>query len=150
MATRARQSKNEGIQVAIKIGGKTVMATFAEFHLSVVQGLEVGKTSTGESKSIEKITGMNKSTDVTLKRGVIQAKGFSDWLDDVRSGKSKNRKVVVTVPMKGPGKSALRWKLGEVQITKLDAPDLNAKGNSVAIEELVLSAEKVELEPTPR
>jgi len=144
MKTQARRPKDEGIRVEIKIGGKTVTATFAEFHLSVVQGLEGGRTSTG-GKPIEKITGMNKSTDVTLKRGVIQAKGFSDWLDDVRSGKSKNRKVAVTVPMKGPGKSALRWKLGDVQITKLDAPDLNAKGNDVAIEELVLSAEKVEL-----
>ena len=88
---------------------------------------------------------MNKSTDVTMKRGVVADQGFSDWLNEVRDGKKKSRKVVVTVPKRGPGTSAMRWKLRDVSITKYEGPELSGKGTDVAIEELVLSSEKVEL-----
>jgi len=145
MATHTRQLKNEGIRVEIKMGRKTVAATFAEFHLSVVQAVEVGKASGVAGKPIEKITGINKATDVTLKRGVVHDQSFSDWLNDIRSGKCKNCSIVVTVSMKGRGKSALRWKLGDLQISKYEAAALNAEGNDVAIEELVLTSEKVQL-----
>ena len=144
MTTHALRPKSEGIRVEINRGRKTVAATFAEFHLSVVQAVEVGKAR-GGGKPIEKITGMNKATDVTMKRGVVHDQSFSDWLNDIRSGKCKNCSVVVTVPMKARGKSVLRCKLGNVQISKYDSPALSGKGNDVAIEELVLSSEKVEL-----
>ena len=36
--------------------------------------------------SVMKITGMNKSTDVTLKRGVIGSLTLYQWLDDIRNG----------------------------------------------------------------
>ena len=140
---RAKRQDKDGIRVEIKVGKKTVAATFAEFHLSVVPAGDAGKKAS--NKSIAKITGMNKSTDVTMKRGVIADQGFSDWLNDVRDGKSKSREVVVTVPKRGPGTSAMRWKLRDVWITKYEGPDLNGKGNDVAIEELVLSSERVEL-----
>ena len=71
--------------------------------------------------------------------------GFSDWLNDVRSGKSKHGTVVVTVPTKGPGKAGARWKLQDVWISKIEGPTLKGKGNDVAVEELVLSSEKIEL-----
>ena len=141
----AAQSKRpDGIRVEIKLGKKKVGATFAEFHLSVVPAADAGN-KTSKKKSIAKITGMNKSTDVTMKRGVVADQGFSDWLNEVRDGKSKSRKLVVTVPKRGPGTSAMRWKLRDVSIKKYEGPELNAKGTDVAIEELVLSAERLEL-----
>ena len=139
----ARAKRPDGIRVEVKVGKKKVAATFAEFHLSVVPAKEAGKKAS--KKSIAKITGMNKSTDVTMKRGVVADQGFTDWLNEVRDGKKKSRKVVVTVPKRGPGTSAMRWNLRDVWVTKYEAPDLNGEGNDVAIEELVLSSEKVEL-----
>ena len=139
----ARAKRPDGIRVEIKVGKKKVAATFAEFHLSVVPAGAAGKKTS--NKSIVKITGMNKNTDVTMKRGVVADQGFSDWLNDVRDGKSKSRKVVLTVPKRGPGTPAMRWKLRDVWITKYEGPDLSGKATDVAIEELVLSSERVEL-----
>ena len=33
-----------------------------------------------------KITGLNKATDVTLKRGVIGSLNLYQWLNDIRNG----------------------------------------------------------------
>src|SRR5688572_18441304 len=44
--------------------------------------------------SVRKITGLNKSTDVTLKRGVIGALNLYQWLDDIRNGNQKAYKDV--------------------------------------------------------
>ena len=143
MTARAKRPDKDGIKVEIKVGKKKVAATFAEFHLSVVCAAKADKKTS--KKNIVKITGLNKNTDVTMKRGVVADQGFSDWLSELRDGKKKSRKVVVTVPKRGPGASAMRWKLRDVWITKYEPSDLNGKGSHIAIEELVLSAEKVKL-----
>ena len=38
------------------------------------------------SARVQKLTGLNKATDVTLKRGVIAAVDLNDWLEQVRRG----------------------------------------------------------------
>src|SRR4051812_36853374 len=37
--------------------------------------------------SVLKVMGMNKSSDVTLKRGIIGALDLYSWLDDIREGR---------------------------------------------------------------
>jgi phage tail-like protein len=37
--------------------------------------------------NVQKITGINKSTDVTLKRGVVSARAFEEWLEQSRGGR---------------------------------------------------------------
>ncbi|HXM32677.1 MAG TPA: phage tail protein, partial [Chthoniobacterales bacterium] len=39
-----------------------------------------------KENSVRKITGMNKATDVTLKRGVIGSLNLYQWLNDIRNG----------------------------------------------------------------
>src|SRR5215813_10017893 len=39
-----------------------------------------------KENSVRKITGLNKSTDVTLKRGVIGSLNLYEWLNDIRNG----------------------------------------------------------------
>src|SRR4026208_1546365 len=45
--------------------------------------------------SVRKITGLNKATDVTLKRGVIGSLYLYDWLNDIRNGNQKAERSVV-------------------------------------------------------
>ena len=42
----------------------------------------------GNSKenSVQKLTGLNKATDVTLKRGIIGLLNLYQWLDEIRNG----------------------------------------------------------------
>src|ERR1044071_10219866 len=49
-----------------------------------------------KENSVMKITGMNKSTDVTMKRGVIGSLNLYRWLDQIRNG-DQNAMRTVTV-----------------------------------------------------
>src|SRR5689334_18495348 len=51
-----------------------------------------------KENSVQKITGLNKATDVTLKRGVIGSLDLYSWLDDIRNG-DENAKRTVTVSL---------------------------------------------------
>ena len=41
-----------------------------------------------KENSVRKITGMNKATDVTLKRGVIGSLNLYRWLDQIQIGRA--------------------------------------------------------------
>jgi len=98
--------------------------------------------------SVRKITGLNKSTDVTLKRGVIGSLTLYQWLDQIRNGDQKNalRNVVIQLQNEDHSKVVQTWKLLRARIIKHTSGPLNAKGTDVAMEELVLAYERLEME----
>src|SRR4029079_5490572 len=78
-------------------------------------GMEVtvSEYRTGNSKenSVMKITGMNKSTDVTMKRGVIGSLDLYDWLNQIRNGdQSALRTVRVTLQNEDHSAAVVSWK----------------------------------------
>ena len=96
---------------------------------------------------IGKINPVHKATDVTLKRGVIGASQLQQWLNDLRSG-GPGALRPVTIQLQNEDRSAVvqRWKLSRARIIKHTSGPLNAKGNDVAIEELTLSCERLDIE----
>src|SRR6266568_748462 len=48
-----------------------------------------------KENSVRKITGLNKSTDVTLKRGVIGSLNLYSWLNQIRNGDENALRTVV-------------------------------------------------------
>ena len=114
-------------------------------------GMEVtvSEYRTGNSKenSVMKITGMNKSTDVTMKRGVIGSLNLYKWLDQIRNGdQDALRTVTVTLHERGPQPRCMTWKLMRARIIKSTFGPFNAKGTDVAMEEMVLAYERLEME----
>jgi len=103
----------------------------------------------GNSKenSPMKITGLNKATDVTMKRGVIGALDLYSWLNDIRNG-NQNALRTVTIQLQNEDHSQVvqTWKLLRARIVKHTSGPFNAKGSDVAIEEIVLAYERLELE----
>ncbi len=98
-----------------------------------------------EFSHIDKFTGLNKAIDVIMKRGVISSSTLQDWLDDIRK-KHKRAKRKVRVTLKDERNNVVQtWTLVGSRIVKYTGPPLNAKGNDVAIEELVLSYERIEM-----
>lgn len=97
--------------------------------------------------SVRKITGLNKSTDVTLKRGIIGSLNLYQWLDDIRNG-NQNAIRPVTIQLQNEDHSAivLTWKLFRARIIKHVSGPMNAKGTDVAMEELTLAYERLEME----
>jgi phage tail-like protein len=114
-------------------------------------GMEVtvAEYRTGDMKenSVQKITGLNKSTDVTLKRGVIGKLDLYKWLDGIRRGDQKDALKTVVIHMKDEthSRAVLTWVLHRARIIKHVSGPLNAKGTDVAMEELTISYERLEM-----
>jgi len=97
-----------------------------------------------ECTRVEKITGINKSTDVILKRGVVSASDLQNWLDQIRKGDWKAGRTVTIVQQDEEHKIVQTWKLLRARIIKHVSGPLNAKGTDVAMEELVIAYERLE------
>jgi phage tail-like protein len=94
-----------------------------------------------------KINNVYKTNDVTLKRGIIGSTAFFDWIRDVRDG-AQNVLSTVTIELMAEDHSGpvMTWTLTNARPMKYTGVTLNAKGGTdVAIEELVLSSEKLDV-----
>jgi phage tail-like protein len=103
----------------------------------------------GNSKenSVMKITGLNKASDVTLKRGVIGSLSLYEWLNQIRNGdQGALRTVNIQLQNEDHTQVVQTWKLMRARIVKHTTAPLNARGNDVAMEEIVLACERLEME----
>jgi len=96
---------------------------------------------------VRKVPGIHKVGDVTLKRGIVNSKSMWDWITLTRNEGVKGQKNVVVTLLDEARNAVQSWKLRGVVPMKYTGPTLAAKGGGdVAMEELVLSAEAVEIE----
>lgn len=100
-----------------------------------------------KENSVRKITGLNKATDVTMKRGVIGSLTLYNWLNQIRNG-DQGALRTVTIQLQNEDHTAVvqTWKLLRARIIKHISGPFNAKGTDVALEELTLSYERLEME----
>ena len=100
-----------------------------------------------QGERVRKITGLNKATDVTLKRGVIGSLNLYQWLDQIRNG-DQNALRTVTIQLQNEDHTEVvqTWKLLRARIIKHVSGPFNAKGTDVAMEELTLAYERLEME----
>jgi phage tail-like protein len=100
-----------------------------------------------KENSVRKITGLSKATDVTLKRGVIGSLDLYQWLNDIRNGDQGAVRTVLVHLMNEDHTTVVQtWKLLRARIVKHVSGPFNAKASDVAMEELVLAYERLELE----
>ena len=94
-----------------------------------------------------KITGTVKTPDVTFKRGLIGSLDLYTWLNAVRDGGQDQLKTV-TVRLMSEDRSdvAQEWVLTNARPMKYTGPTLSGAGTEVAIEELVVAAERIDLQ----
>lgn len=128
----AEESVEAGFQ---EVSGIGMEITVAEYR--------AGNFPTNESM---KVTGMVKTPDITLKRGVMGRMDLYKWLNDVRDGSQRQLKNV-TIRLMTEDRSAVaqEWLIKNARPMKYTGPSLNGKGTDVAVEELVLSAERIEM-----
>ncbi|MBL8314030.1 MAG: phage tail protein [Rubrivivax sp.] len=94
-----------------------------------------------------KLTGLNRVADVCLRRGLAGVLDLYQWFDDIRNGNVKAlRTVTISLMSEDHGAVVLQWKLLNARIIKHTCGPLNARGQQVAIEEIVLACERLELE----
>jgi len=133
LGTGSTEGADAGFQ---EISGIGMEVTVAEY-----------RNGNSKENSVMKVTGLNKSTDVTLKRGVIGSLSLYKWLDQIRNGdQTALRTVVIHLQNEDHTQIVQTWKLMRARIIKHTSGPLNAKGTDVAMEELVLAYERLEME----
>jgi phage tail-like protein len=102
------------------------------------------RTGNMVENSVQKITGINKATDVTFKRGVIGSLDLYQWLDQIRNGdQAALRTVTIQLQSEDHTTVVQQWKLLRARIIKHVSGPLNAKGTDVAMEELTVAYERL-------
>ena len=97
--------------------------------------------------SVRKLTLLNKATDVTLKRGVIGSDNLYTWLDAIRNGDANALRTVRIQLMSEDRQTVVQtWSLLRARIIKYVSGPFNAKGTDVAMEELTLAYERLDME----
>ena len=100
-----------------------------------------------KENAVRKLTGLARYPDVTLKRGIIGSLDLYKWLDDIRNGNQSAMRTVVVQLMNEDHSSVVQeWKLMRARIVKHTSGPFNAKGTDVAMEELVIAYERLEME----
>ena len=119
-----------------EVSGLGMEITLAEYR--------AGNAATNETV---KVSGTVKTPDITLKRGVIGRLDLYSWLNEIRNG-AQNQLKRVTVKLMSEDREtvAQQWTLINARPMKYTGPSFNGKGTDLAIEELVLGAERIEMD----
>lgn len=97
----------------------------------------------GEPTAVRKLPGRASFSDVTLKRGITESHDLYDWHRALLQGQNDRRQVAIRL-LDDEGADVVRWVLHDAWPRKYEGPSLNAMGNEVAIETLVLTCESME------
>lgn len=128
----------------VEIQGITAMS------FSEVSGLEVSidvvEYRAGDAKvnTEQKLPGLYKTTDVTLKRGLTRDLSLWNWINSATAGNVNRTNVMITL-LDQAENPVLAWRLRNAWPCKWAGPALNAGSSDVAMEELVLCHEGLEL-----
>ena len=100
-----------------------------------------------KENSVRKLSGLSKCSDVTLRRGIIGSLALYQWLKEIRNGdEGALRDVTIRLLSEDHTTVVVVWKLFRARIVKHVSGPFNAKGRDVAMEELVLAYERLEME----
>jgi phage tail-like protein len=100
-----------------------------------------------KENGVRKLTGLARYPDVTLRRGIIGSLDLYQWLNDIRNGNQAAYRTVTVALMNEDHASVVQeWKLLRARIIKHVSGPFNARGTDVAMEELTLAYERLEME----
>jgi phage tail-like protein len=115
-------------------------------------GMEVAvaeyRTGNYGFNNVRKVTGLYKATDVTLKRGIIGSLALYTWLDAIRNGSQGPdaiRQVTIHLLSEDRQTVVLTWKLSDARMINYISGPFSAKGADVAMEEMKLAYERVQV-----
>jgi phage tail-like protein len=92
--------------------------------------------------AVRKLSGLNKYSPITLKRGITDSDELWKWRKTVIDGKTE-RKNGSIVLLNEAGQEKLRWNFSNAWPSKWTGPAFNSTGSSVAVETLELQHEEV-------
>lgn len=111
-------------------------------------GIDIIEYRAGNDKvnSVRKMPGLHRVHDVTLKRGLIGSDTLFTWFRAGTLGQADRRTVTIRLMSEDRSGAVFTWRLVNAWPVKYVVPSLNATGSDVAIEELVLTCEGIDVE----
>jgi len=95
--------------------------------------------------SVEKMPGITKYGNVTMKRGVfVNDNSFWQWHQQIKMNTIKRRTVVIRL-LDEAGAVTMQWTLNNAWPTKITSTDLKGDGNEVAVDTLEISHEQIRI-----
>jgi phage tail-like protein len=147
----ARERPYAGFNFLVDLGDGNTEGPQAGFQEMgpISQWVDVVEYRNGNERenAPRKLTGLNRVGDITLKRGLIGSLNLYQWLDQIRNGDVHAlRTVTIQLLNEDHTATVQTWKLLRARITKHTSGPFNAKSSDLPIEELVLTAERLEME----
>ncbi len=88
-----------------------------------------------------KMPGMNKYSNITLKRGIVPSDNeFFDWLNSAKMNVPQRRDLTISL-LNEEHAPVMVWKVTQAWPLKVEGPSLNATGNETAIETIEICHE---------
>jgi len=97
----------------------------------------------GDNTTVYKLPGKTSYGNITLKWGTTTSTELMSWRQDVIDGTITRRNGSVVLYDLANQTEVARWNFFNAWPTKWDGPALNAKGNDISIETLVLAIERL-------
>ena len=137
-----RSDPYKNLKFRVSIDGKIVAAVNEASGLNPAPG-------SPKKRSNKKLPGLQKFGNITLKRGMIVDNKLLAWANELSNrsdlAAASLRKNMMIEFCNEDGDVISSYRIINGWVTKIEAPDLNAKANEVAIEAIELSYEGLEL-----
>jgi phage tail-like protein len=120
-------------------------ASFSEVSGLGVEVEVIEYRNGNEDRTVRKLPGLRKYTNIVLKRGVTADRSLWEWLSAAGRGQPDRRNGAIVL-LGEAQQPVLRWTFRSGWPCKWDGPTLRADGNEVAIETIEICHEGLELE----
>lgn len=122
-------------------GGETL---FHECSNMAVKVQALKWRSGGNSQIVHRLPGPTEYADIELKSGITKSREMWDWMMTGVKGRVERRNCSIILLAEDGATEATRWNLTGSWVSELYGPALNAMGNGIAIEKLVLVFESLQ------
>jgi len=145
MAIGDRKDPYRGFNFRLELGTAAVAGfrecTGLSFNTDPVEYRE----GTDKPLHVRKLTGLRKSANLVMKRGMTDNKDLFKWYKTVLDGATERRDGAIVLQDEQHN-DVMRWHFESGWICKWEGPMLNATSNDVAIESIEICVEVVELQ----
>jgi phage tail-like protein len=115
--------------------------------IALAIGVAEYRNGNEKENAVRKLTGLARVPDVTLRRGVIGSLDLWQWIDQVRDGdQGALRTVTITLMSEDHTTAVQAWRLLRARPVRHSSGGFDARSCEVAVEELTLAYERLELE----
>ncbi len=103
------------------------------------------REGTDKNLSVRKLPGLVTHSDITLSRGITADSKLLEWRQKAMKGNVERHDISITL-LDNNGNAKITWNLFACWPRQWTGPTLNATADDLAVEQLVLACERIEVD----